>query len=160
MLLPGVASAHDVTGSRFNAPIPLSLLFLGAGGTVALTAVWLAVTDRTNTKTRRRTLTTVDARTAYWIRAVVGVTFLFGVVTALAFGVLGRQVAAENFATVFTWPVWFRGVGLLAILLGSPWNALSPWRGDSWQSWVDIHPSSAPGLRWLAFSSSSVLSRT
>jgi len=128
ILLPGVASAHDVTGSRFNAPIPLSLLFLGAGGTVALTALWLAVTDQTSTKTRRRTLTTVNARTVYWIRSSVSAVFFFGVVTALAFGVIGRQVAAENFATVFTWPVWFRGVGLIAILLGSPWNALSPWR--------------------------------
>jgi hypothetical protein len=54
--------------------------------------------------------------------------FFLGVVTALAFGYVGRQVAAENFATVFTWPVWFRGVGLIAILLGSPWPALSPWR--------------------------------
>ena len=126
--MPGVVSVHDVTGSRFQAPLPLSLLFVGAGGTVALTALWLAVTDRTTRKTRRRTLTTVNAWTIYWIRSVVRVVFFLGVVTALAFGYVGRQVAAENFTALFTWPAWFRGVGLVAILLSSPWSALSPWR--------------------------------
>jgi hypothetical protein len=127
VVVPDVASAHDVTGSRFDAPLPLPWLFAGAGGTVAVTALWLAVTDGP-TATGRRTLTTVEERTVGWVRAGAGGAFFLGVLAALAFGYAGRQVAAENFATVFTWPVWFRGVGLLAVLLGSPWNALSPWR--------------------------------
>lgn len=127
-LVPGVASAHDVANSRFDAPLPLSLLLLGAAGTVALTALWLAVTNRATTSTTRHTFTTIDSGTLDWIRTSARVVFSFGVVTALVSGYAGRQVAAENFATVFIWPVWFRGVGLLAIALGSPWNALSPWR--------------------------------
>lgn len=126
---PGVVSAHDVAGSRFEAPLPLSLLFAGAGATVALTAVWLAVTERTVTPTERRwQALTVPSSIAHPVQYGIQGLFLVGVVAAFVHGFLGRQVAAENFATVFTWPVWFRGVALLAILVGNPWQTLSPWR--------------------------------
>ncbi|MFW5949220.1 MAG: hypothetical protein ACOCSD_06440, partial [Halolamina sp.] len=36
--------------------------------------------------------------------------------------------SAENPATVFTWAVWFRGLALVAIVVGNPWPLLSPWR--------------------------------
>jgi hypothetical protein len=42
-VLPTPASAHELGGSRFDAPIPLSLLFAGAAATVAFTAVLLGV---------------------------------------------------------------------------------------------------------------------
>lgn len=41
----GLASAHQLTGSRFNAPLPLWLLFVGAGATVAATALLLGLID-------------------------------------------------------------------------------------------------------------------
>ena len=126
---PGVASAHEVAGSRFDSPLPLSLLFAGAGATVALTAFWLATTEQTTVSTeRRRQVLTVPSSVAQPIRYGIQGLFLIAVVAALVLGVVGRQVAAENFATVFTWPIWFRGVALLAIVLGNPWRILSPWR--------------------------------
>jgi hypothetical protein len=125
---PGVVSAHDVTGSRFTAPLPLELLLAGAGGTVALTALWLAVTDRAPAVTGRGPTVSLSVRTAGLLRILAGGLFLAGVVTALVAGVAGRQVAADNVATVFVWPVWFRGVALLAVLVGNLWPALSPWR--------------------------------
>lgn len=126
----GVASAHDVTGSRFDAPLPLSLLFAGAGVTVALTALWLAVADRSPPGAPRsaRPVATIDARTARAGRALAAGLFGVGVLAAILAGVLGRQVAAENVATVFTWPVWFRGLALVAVVVGSPWPVVSPWR--------------------------------
>jgi len=124
---PGVVSAHTVSTTRFDAPLPLSLLFLGAGGTVALTALWLAVTGR-STAAEPRHLGTISARTARWLRVGGGAAFGAGVVAAIAVGVAGRQIAAENIATVFVWPVWFRGLALLALVVGSLWPALSPWR--------------------------------
>ncbi|MDT3436830.1 hypothetical protein KZ498_18445 [Haloarcula sp. 1CSR25-25] len=125
----GVAGAHEVAGSRFDSPLPLSLLFAGAGATVALTALWLAVTERSTTPTeRRRQVLAVPSPIAQPLRYGIQGLFLVGVAMALVLGFVGRQVAAENFATVFTWPVWFRGVALLAILLGNPWRTLSPWR--------------------------------
>jgi hypothetical protein len=126
VLVPGVASAHNVGGTRFDAPLPLSLLFAGAGGTVALTGIWLAVTGRSVANVGTYTVATLDARTVRWVSRVISVVFFAGVLTAVVVGFLGRQVAAENFATVFTWSVWFRGLGLVAILVGSPWRMLSP----------------------------------
>jgi len=126
---PGVVSAHDVAGSRFNAPLPLSLLFGGAGATVVLTALWLAVTEQAEVSTDRRwQVLRVPARVGRLARQGIQSVFFAGVVAALVVGFLGRQVAAENFATLFTWSVWFRGVALLAILIGNPWQTLSPWR--------------------------------
>ncbi|MFB6170383.1 MAG: hypothetical protein ABEJ06_04465 [Haloarculaceae archaeon] len=127
-LASGTASAHDVAASRFSAPLPLSLLFAGAGATVALTALWLAVTGRAEPAGRGRRILSVPAAVARPAGYGLRVLFLAGVVAAFVFGVVGRQVAAENFATVFTWPVWFRGVALLALLVGTPWRVLSPWR--------------------------------
>lgn len=95
----------------------------------ALTALWLALTEQTaGTGERQRQLWTVPSSIARPIRYGIQGVFLAGVVAALVFGVVGRQVAAENFATIFTWPVWFRGIALLAILIGNPWQTLSPWQ--------------------------------
>ncbi|GKZ15765.1 hypothetical protein [Haladaptatus sp. T7] len=128
-LMSGVASAHQVPSEKFASPLPLSLLFLGAGATVALTAGWLAFTERTPAEgTRRTRVLTVPASISTPIRVGVRLVFFAGFAAALGLGVVGRQVPVENFATVFVWPVWFRGVALLSILLGTVWAVLSPWR--------------------------------
>jgi hypothetical protein len=140
-VVPGLASAHGAVGSRFDAPLPLPLLFLGAGATVALTALWLAVSDRPplsvdphrerdagGRRAGGRRLLSIPARVAVPLRRGIVAVFLLGVLAAVVSGISGRQVAAENVATIFTWPVWFHGLALLAVLVGSPWNALSPWR--------------------------------
>jgi len=61
-------------------------------------------------------------------RRLAAVAFLLSVLATLVVGVVGRQVGAENPATVFTWAVWFRGLAIVAILVGNPWPMLSPWR--------------------------------
>ena len=125
----GVASAHGVGASRFDAPLPLGLLFGGAGATVALTALWLgAAVDADGAPATPRRVLTIPSQVATRARSVLGVLFLTVVVASLVAGALGRQAPAENLATAFTWPVWFRGLALLAILVGDPWPTLSPWR--------------------------------
>jgi hypothetical protein len=114
--LVGLASAHELGRSQFAAPLPLPLLFLGAGGTVALTAGWLGVTDRVTTADARHRVTSLSAGTGTGIRALGRVLFFALFTVAIVHGVLGRQVAAENLATVFVWPLWLKGIGLLAIL--------------------------------------------
>jgi hypothetical protein len=128
-LLVGVASAHQIQTSRFDAPIPLELLFGGAGVTVAATAAWLGRTgEMTSTGRTWRAPSVVPATLANGLCYTARAVFFVGVLVAVVRGLFGPQVAAENFATVFVWGVWLRGVGLLAILLGSPWRILSPWR--------------------------------
>jgi hypothetical protein len=125
-LSAGMASAHGVT-TRFDAPIPLSLLFGGAGATVALTALFLTATvDRVPTEMRRTAL--VSPPTASALRLAARVLFLAAFAFVLAAGALGSPNPRENPATLFAWSVWLKGVGLLAVLFGSPWRTLAPWR--------------------------------
>lgn len=123
-----VVAAHDIGGTRFDSPIPLSVLFLGAGATVGLTAAWLGRGEEL-VPTGSRTVGRPSAETLRRLRIAGRVGFGVLVAFAVVRGLVGRQVAAENAATVFVWPLWLKGVGLVAILVGSPWRALSPWRG-------------------------------
>jgi hypothetical protein len=124
-----VASAHQVADSRFAAPIPLGLLFGGAGVTVAATAVWLGTTAETASTTRTwRSRPWVPDGIASGLRYAARGLFFVGFLVVILHGLFGPQVEAENFATVFTWAVWIKGIGLLSILVGSPWQGLSPWQ--------------------------------
>jgi hypothetical protein len=127
--LAGVASAHQIRSSRFAAPIPLRFLFTGAGVTVAATAAWLGRTGDTSSTARTwRAPSVIPGPLAAGLRYGARAVFFIGFLVAIARGLFGPQVAAENFATVFAWAVWVKGVGLLSILIGSPWRVLSPWR--------------------------------
>lgn len=129
VLAAGTARAHEVGGSRFDAPIPLSLLFVGAGATVALTAGWLAAsTPSTATTAGRRRTVRLPATAAAAGETLSRGAFFLAFLVAIWAGFAGPQVPAENVATVFVWPVWFKGVALVAALLGDPWRVLSPWR--------------------------------
>jgi hypothetical protein len=127
VFLAGVAGAHEVGASRFDAPIPLSLLFVGAGATVGLTAAWLGVIGRPSYGFRPRHFATLSPQATRLLARLARWGFFLAFVGVLYTGLLGRQVRAENFATVFVWPIWLRGVGLIAIIAGSPWSVLSPW---------------------------------
>ena len=127
-IVPSVASAHEISG-RFEAPLPLSLLFGGAAVTVAITAIILAFTvEETPGDVEGGFTFSISPPMAsglrITIRSVFFILFLLTVVT----GSLGKQVPAENFATVFIWAVWLKGIAIIAALLGSPWRLLSPWR--------------------------------
>lgn len=125
--LVGAAGAHTIGRSRLGAPLPLELLYAGAGGTVVLTAVWLGVTNGETAHASPRTVGALSPSAGTALRGVARVAFCTLFVVALGRGFAGRQVAAENLATVFVWPIWLKGIGLLAILFGSPWRVLSPW---------------------------------
>lgn len=123
----GVASAHGSVGGGVEAPIPLWLLYAGAGGTVAVTAGWLAVGERDvggDHGTPSLALPYWAAQTLANVGRAVG---LFALVAVLASGVFGQQIASENVATVLFWPVWLKGLALLAVVAGSPWRVVSPW---------------------------------
>jgi hypothetical protein len=127
--LVGVASAHNIPRSRFAAPIPLEFLFGGAGITVAATAAWLGRTGEATSAVRTwRSRPMIPATLAIGLRYGARAVFFAGFIVAVVCGLLGPQVAAENFATVFVWAVWLNGVSLLAVLIGNPWRVLSPWR--------------------------------
>ncbi|MDG5778014.1 hypothetical protein QA599_16285 [Haloarculaceae archaeon H-GB1-1] len=127
LALVGSARAHEVAATRFTAPVPLLVLFAGAGATVAATAGWLGFADGSGVRTAPRRLRTVGPAMASTLRLGVRTAFVALVVGALVHGVVGPSAGAENLATVFVWSVWLKGLGLVAVLVGSPWRVLSPW---------------------------------
>ncbi|MFC4553170.1 MULTISPECIES: hypothetical protein [Halorussus] len=132
--LAGVASAHDVTATRFEAPIPLPLLFGGAGATVALTALFLArsesegATDARSTGADDTRRVSVPESAATVGRTLLRVGFLAAFAGALFVGLTGTRTYTENAAIVFVWALWLKGLAVLAVLVGDPWSTLSPWR--------------------------------
>ncbi|QDX39462.1 hypothetical protein [Salarchaeum sp. JOR-1] len=124
-LAVSTASAHDVTATRFDAPLPLGLLYLGAGATVAATALWLARTD--SAERGRRALGTLPSDVGNVARIAASVAGLVVFAGVIAAGVLGRATPTNPAVVVF-WVLWLKGVLVAAALAGSPWRALSPWR--------------------------------
>ncbi|MFC7141096.1 hypothetical protein ACFQMA_14830 [Halosimplex aquaticum] len=137
----GVANAHELTAREFTAPVPLPLVFAGAGATVALTALWLGVADRApsdgsapasdesspSRDSSPPSAVTLPSPLVRPVALVARVGFLALFLAALGHGLVGRQVAAENLATLVLWPLLLKGVGLVAVVAGSPWRVLSPW---------------------------------
>jgi hypothetical protein len=157
----GVARAHELTGSRFEAPVPLAPLLVGAGLTVAATAAFLAASRSPRVRPLRavlpvaggdaptgiggggstrtptgvgeegrpdRRLGTVPPSVARPLRLAASVGFLALFVGMLAAGLVGSRSPLDNPLTLFVWAVWFKGLGLVSALAGSPWRVLSPWR--------------------------------
>jgi succinate dehydrogenase hydrophobic anchor subunit len=121
----GPVSAHGVA-TRFDAPVPLASVYLGAGLTVAASATLIAFLDVTPHSGTR--IGSVPVRVAVWARTAGRVGFLLAFVAVLLHGVVGPPTFTENLATLFTWSVWLKGVAIVAVIAGSPWAILSPWR--------------------------------
>ncbi len=122
----GPARAHGTDLAAFEAPIPLALLLGGAAATVVLTAGVLAVGGTLSIE--GRPLVRIPGRAVQTTRLVGRLGFSVLVVAAIGHGLVGRQVVTDNLATLVVWPVWLYGLAFVAILVGSPWQILSPWR--------------------------------
>ena len=165
LLVPGVASAHEISG-QFEAPLPLTLLFSGAAMTVGVTALMLAFTvEEPLADAILEPRFSISPSVAAGLRVTARGLFFLAFVLTLVTGLLGRQVQAENFATIFVWAVWLKGIALIAAITGSPWRVLSPWRalydmlsrlerrpiavlGD-YPSWLGVGPALIGYLFWI-----------
>jgi len=121
----GSAAAHEIQATRFDAPLPLSLLYLGAGATVALTALWLARTRTEPAERAKRVVARVPHAGAVSLALSVG--FLAVALAVLWIGATGRQTPTNPAVVVF-WALWLKGLLVVAAVVGSPWRVLSPWR--------------------------------
>lgn len=164
-VFPGLARAHEV-GGRFTAPLPLELLFGGAAVTVAITALLLALTvEDTTFDTTGYSATTLSPHVVTGIQTVFRGLFFVGFVLTIFVGLFGKQASAENFATIFVWPVWIKGLAIVSAIIGSPWAVLSPWKTlydgltslegkpiavlKDYPSWLSVWPALGGFLIWI-----------
>lgn len=159
----GIAGAHEVGGTRFAAPVPLPVIYVGAGLTVALTAGWLALIG--DYREWHMELWRVDRSAATIGGAVLRWGFFLAFLFVLVAGLFGVGTPTENPATLFVWPVWLKGLVVISAVVGSPWRLLSPWRTlyavlvrlegqkiavlDSYPQWLGTWPAVGGFIVWL-----------
>lgn len=126
-LAAGVVSAHPLDAAAVSAPVPPPLLYAGAGVTVAATAGLLGWRGVDQVPAPTRTVAHIPREWARPARFAARLVALVVFVVVLAHGVVGPSTPTANLATVVVWPLVLKGLGIVAVLAGSPWRALSPW---------------------------------
>jgi hypothetical protein len=130
MLLPTAAEAHGF-GQRYDLPIPLAFYVVGAGMTVALSFVLLALFFTGKEQVTRRyphfVLSVPPqgmlARLALLIRIACAAFFLFNIIA----GLTGDQNPFRNIIVVSVWIIGWVGISLASALLGDVWRVIDPW---------------------------------
>jgi hypothetical protein len=127
------ASAHGF-GQRFDLPLPLWLWLIGAGATIVLTFVVMALfvqERRFNAAYPRLDLLRfrvvrwfANATTVALVRTLAALLFLLTVCT----GLFGNQNPYSNLITTMVWVVWWVGVAFACALVGDLWTLINPWR--------------------------------
>ena len=139
-LVPGAVIAHGF-GEKYDLPLPLSFYVTGAGLTVALSFLLVAVFVR-------RTPGTADyprinllrfgivraLASAPVIRTLRVVSVLL-LVLVLAAGTLGVNRSAVNIAPVLVWVYWWVGIAFASALIGNVWGLINPVR--TFYEWMD-----------------------
>ncbi len=64
------------------------------------------------------------------IRIISSLVFLL----VIASGLFGTAIAERNFATMITWTLWWSGVVISILFIGSAWCAICPW--DAIATWL------------------------
>ena len=132
-LSPGPALAHAF-GQRYDLPLPLSLYVGGAGATVALSFVVMALFVRDARAGRAPWRLDLARSTAGrfmthpWIIAALqslSVAIFFLVLLSAFFG---DTNPTRNFAPTFIWVIWWIGFAYLQALFGDIWRIVNPWR--------------------------------
>lgn len=163
IILVGHVSAHEVGGTRFDAPVPVSVVLGSAGLTVVITAAWLAFVGDYREWDRR--IGRMDKRIFAVISSIARWSFVLTVGLAVLMGLFGVRTPSENPATLFVWAVWLKGLVFIAAVFGSPWRVLSPWRAlyellvriegreiaavGSYPRWLGDWPAVAGFVVWL-----------
>ena len=151
-LLPaGPALAHGF-GARYDLPIPLPLYLAGAGLTVVLTFLMLALFMRSAApidEYRRIDLThtacgrLLGAPGMLLAWRVLGVALFVLVVAA---GLFGTQRPLKNIAPVMVWAIWWVGMAYVSALIGNLWALLNPL--DTLFQWAEsLYARTRPGRK-------------
>lgn len=132
LLWPLQSSAHGFA-VRYDLPLPLGFFLAGAGATVALSFVLLAVLAKENSSraaltSHRFVLPTLDRiisnrlLTAF-LQTISVFLFLLVIATAL----FGDTNPFKNISTTMVWLIWWVGMMFINTFIGDVWGTINPW---------------------------------
>jgi hypothetical protein len=128
---PSAALAHAF-GERYDLPLPLGLFLVGAGTSVILTFLLLAIMLRTRPGTTRARIFNmsrggVSAMLARHLGSVLRGLSVFGLFFLIYAGFFGTQSTFKNIVPTLLWVGLWVGMAYLAALLANPWRLINPY---------------------------------
>lgn len=118
---------------RYDLPIPLGFFLAGAGATVALSFLVLAIFagvglarvegESALPVSRRAGRILSNRRVAATLQAISAALFLLVVTTAL----FGDTNPFRNISTTFVWVIWWVGMMFVNTFVGDIWALVNPW---------------------------------
>ena len=126
------AAAHAF-GARYDLPLPLWLYVTGAGASVGLSFVVMAVFMRRAAAPESSWAFDLGGwPPSAWLlhpalRLILQIASVAVFLLILATGLLGEQSATGNFGPTFVWIIWWVGFAFLQALLGDLWAVVNPW---------------------------------
>src|SRR5262249_46955447 len=126
--LPSPLHAHGF-GQRYDLPLPLWLYLLGAGATVGLSFVVVAVLGRVPRSGDRRLRVALPS--AGMVGRSIGSAIRIASVGLFALvivaGLVGNQSPFKNIAPTMVWVIGWVGLSFAAALIGDLWTVINPW---------------------------------
>ena len=121
------AAAHGFA-HRYDLPIPLAFYIWGAGATVAVSFVALALFLRAGDGLIRRHIDRrADGRMVRLLVAAARALASGTLVLVVVAGLFGNQDPVRNIAPVMIWIIGWVGLAFLSVLLGDVWRLVNPW---------------------------------
>ena len=126
-------AASHAFGVRYDLPLPLWLYMTGAGASVALSFVVMAIFMRRAAAPESAWAFDLGRwpPTAWLLhpalQSVLQVASVAVFLLILATGLFGEQSATGNFGPTFVWIIWWVGLAFLQALLGDLWAVVNPW---------------------------------
>lgn len=144
------AAAHGF-GQRFDLPLPLPLWIAGAGATVVLSFVLVALFVRerpANADYPRLDLLRTSAFA--WLghpllREIVRALFVLVFLVTILAGFIGVEDPYRNIIVTMVWIVWWVGLAFVCALVGDLWSLANPW--STLFEWAERAFAAATGRR-------------
>lgn len=163
-------------GLRYDLPLPLGLWIIGAGSTVLLSFLVVAVAVRVHasrgapSKARLIRHPTRQAVVGKRFRLVAQVLMVATLLLIVVAGIVGDQTPTRNLAPTAIWIAWWVGFSYLSAFVGNVWSVVNPWVAifdwcapllatgaassspkSHWPAWVGAWPATALFLvfAWL-----------
>ncbi len=121
-------------GARFDLPLPLSFYLVGAGGSIALSFVIMALVLRTTPAPAGRWC--VDLLRFAPVRILIH-PIVSGTLQAISVGLFllilsagffGTNDTLHNIAPTLVWIIWWVAFAYVAALVGNFWPVVNPWK--------------------------------